>query len=144
MDELEIRHKVYIKTDLERVYKTLTTAEGWDAWFTNGTEIGTEFIKFKWVEYGPDRVTTEDGGKITTLIPNQHFAFEWKPGDSITTVTFTLNPNGDGTILEVHETGYSSSKQDLIALANCAAGWGEALTLLRFYLEFGVTYNMKK
>ena len=23
----------------------------------------------------------------------------------------------------------------------CAAGWGEALTLLKFYLEHGVTYG---
>ena len=58
-----------------------------------------------------------------------------------TTVAFTLEPLGSGTKLTLNESGHTTSPKDLEALVDCAAGWGEALTLLKFYLEHGTTYG---
>src|SRR5689334_1953581 len=34
-----IKWMSYIAAPIDRVYRTLTTAEGWDAWFTRGTSL---------------------------------------------------------------------------------------------------------
>ena len=64
-----------------------------------------------------------------------------RPGASTTTVAFSLVPRGPDTVVQVQEWGHRPLPQDLAALVESAAGWGEALTLLKFYLEHGVTYR---
>jgi hypothetical protein len=39
------------------------------------------------------------------------------------------------------EQGYKQTTSSLQACLGCATGWGEALTLLKFYLEHGITYG---
>jgi len=67
-----IDHSVFIRVPPERVYETLTTAKGWDAWFTKGMSldlrIGGEII-FRWDHWGPHHVTTADPGKILEFVP---------------------------------------------------------------------------
>ncbi|MDQ0270161.1 uncharacterized protein YndB with AHSA1/START domain [Cytobacillus purgationiresistens] len=36
---LKIRHKTYIKVPKEKVFKTITTSDGWNAWFTDRTRV---------------------------------------------------------------------------------------------------------
>jgi uncharacterized protein YndB with AHSA1/START domain len=86
---------------------------------------------------GPAHTNAEDGGPIIEALPNQRFVFQWQPGESPSTVAFELEPRGAGTVVYVTESGYSS----WIGLIGCATGWGEALTLLKFYLEYGLTYG---
>ena len=54
---------------------------------------------------------------------------------------FSLDKLGPGTLVNVVESGYCLDRDDLNSLVGCAAGWGEALTLLEFHLEHGVTYG---
>ena len=139
-----IEHTVYIETPLEKVFQTLTTSEGWDAWFTNGTEIDLKpggHIRLRWKNFGVGHYTTEDGGKILAIIPNEKFSFQWSPASAPTTVTFNLEKLGSGTKVSLTESGYSTSDKDLEALVGCAVGWGEALTLLKVYLEHKVIYG---
>jgi hypothetical protein len=44
-------------------------------------------------------------------------------------------------VVTVTESGHTTSPRDLEALVECASGWGEALTLLKVYLEHGITYG---
>jgi uncharacterized protein YndB with AHSA1/START domain len=139
-----IEHMTYIAVSPEVVYQTITTAEGWDSWFTNGTTIEPKpggQIQLRWENFGAGRWTTEDGGSVLNALPNRRFVFQWTPGKSTTTVSFTLEAIGEGTLLKLVESGYSLSEQDLAAFVGCAAGWGEALTLLKYYLEHGVRYG---
>jgi uncharacterized protein YndB with AHSA1/START domain len=139
-----IRHSTYIAAPPERVYELLTTAEGWDAWFTRGAEVEARpggRILFRWVDWGPEGVTATDGGPVLEAVPGRRFVFQWKPGDSQTTVAFHLAPLGECTRLTVTETGHQETEGDRRALVDCAAGWGEALTLLKVYLEHGITYG---
>lgn len=139
----DINHKTYIKVPIDIVYKTITTSEGWNAWFTDDTSLefgqdGTGNIRLRWTNFGTENVNIEDGGKVLETVPNTAFVFQWTPGERNTTVDFRLEPFKDGTLVILKETGYSKSEKDLIACTGCAVGWGEALTLLKIYLEYGI------
>lgn len=137
-----IKHKTFIAASPSDVYAVLTSAEGWDAWFTNGTTIDARpggQIRFQWVDFGPDRITTEDGGQVLDAVPAKRLTFQWTPGTGPTTVSIELHPSGAGTTVELTETGHVTEEPDVFA--GCASGWGEALTLLKFYIEHRVTYG---
>jgi uncharacterized protein YndB with AHSA1/START domain len=142
----EINHKTYMKVPLEDVYHTISTAQGWNAWFTDDTSLeinpdGTGEIRMRWTNFGSEQVTIEDGGRILEAVPNQKFVFQWSPGEQSSTVTINLEPYRDGTMVTLNESGYTNSEKDLSACIECAAGWGEALTLLKVYLEYGIIYK---
>jgi uncharacterized protein YndB with AHSA1/START domain len=156
-----IKWMSYIDAPVERVYRTLTTAEGWDGWFTRGTSLDEQRILLRWRDaaanrhrvtlWGPVHTDMEIGGPIVAAEHNQRFAFEWNPAGHPTTVDFHMQPRGSGTVVTVSESGYTEA--DLAAtgvtgqvdqrspFAMCASGWGEALTLLKLYLEHGLTYG---
>jgi uncharacterized protein YndB with AHSA1/START domain len=136
-----IKHQTYIKSQPAKVFHTLTTAAGWNAWFTDRTTIvwnndGAGEIRLRW-GVNRDKVI-EDGGKIVEAIPYESFIFQWCPGESQTTVKFNLHPFKEGTLVILEEHGYLNSIKDIDACIGCAAGWGEALTLLKIYLEHGI------
>ncbi|MFS0823215.1 SRPBCC family protein [Bacillus sp. 1P02SD] len=142
----EIYHKTYINVPLEVVYKTISTSQGWNAWFTDDTSIdinqdGTGEIRLRWKNLGSNNVDIEDGGKIIEATLNKRFVFQWSPGEQNSTVSFALEPYKDGTLVVLHETGYTNSEKDIKACIDCAVGWGEALILLKIYLEHGIVYK---
>ena len=83
----------------------------------------------------------EDSGPVLEAEPDRKFAFQWSPGSHPTTVTFSLDKLGPGTLVNLVESGYNIDQDDLETLVDCAAGWGEVLTLLKYHLEHGVTYG---
>ena len=94
-----LEHVTYIDAPVERVYETLTTAAGWDAWFTNGTTLEAApggQIRLRWVNFGAERMTTDDGGPVLEVQQNRKFAFQWQPGRVATTVSFELETRGAG------------------------------------------------
>jgi uncharacterized protein YndB with AHSA1/START domain len=144
MKELSIQHRTFIHATPDKVYETLTTGAGWDAWFTQGTTVDARpggMIHFRFKDFGPDHITLEDGGTVLEAVPGEKFVYQWTPGDSTTTISFQLTKLGDGTLVSLVESGYTQSEKDMKAFGDCAVGWGEALTLLKFYLEHGITYG---
>lgn len=142
----DINHKTYIKVPLEELYKTVSTSQGWNAWFTDDTSLeinpdGTGEIRLRWTNFGSENVNIKNGGKILEAIPNKRFIFQWSPGEQKSTVTFKFEPYKNGTLVVLNETGYTNSERDLKACIGCAVGWGEALTLLKIYLEYGIVYK---
>ena len=139
-----IQVNTYIAAPPQCVYDALITGSIWDAWFTQGTEVDAQpggAILFRWVEAQVDRYTATAGGPVLEADPPRRFVFQWTPGDSTTTIEFDLEPLGSGTRLSVKESGHRATQKDVEALVDCAAGWGEALALLKFYLEHDVTYG---
>jgi len=158
-----IAWKSYIASPVARVFLTLTTAEGWDGWFTRGTSLDAKVggrLVFRWLDaeitrhratlWGAVHAGLEIGGPVVAVESDRRFAFEWTTSGHPTTVDFRLEPRGSGTLVTVTETGYTEddlgatglgSMEDRSPFAMCASGWGEALTLLKFYLEHGVTYG---
>lgn len=138
-----ILHANYINAPVEKVFTTLTTAKGWDAWFTKGMELdlGTKKMLFVWRNWGPDKVNISASATIQSYEPNNEFSFIWQEGKHDTLVKFTLSPLGKGTKVHVNESGYKNNDIGATDMNECATGWGEALTLLKFYLEHGVVYE---
>jgi len=143
--DIEISHSTFIRADPLSIYNALATSEGLDAWFTNGSMVnavpGGE-IHFRWVNWGPDHITAEDGGPVLEAIPPKRFIFQWHPDtpDYATTVEINIKPIENGTIVSLCEYGYADTPSGHKAMISCATGWGEALTLLKFYLELGAHY----
>jgi hypothetical protein len=53
-------------------------------------------------------------------------------------VSFKLIDYKNGTLVQLDEIGYVNTEHDIVACIDCAIGWGEALTLLKIYLEYGI------
>ena len=143
--KLEINHSTFIHAQPERVYDALTTSEGLDAWFTTGAVVNAHpggEIQFRWVSWGPNQISSQDGGPVLEAIPPERFVFQWYPDlpEYATTVEINLVPKDGGTIVSLREFGFAQTASGIAALANCATGWGEALTLLKFYLKHGLRY----
>jgi uncharacterized protein YndB with AHSA1/START domain len=132
--DLEIRQATLVRADPQRVYEAFTTAEGLDAWFTDGSTVdprpGGE-IRFRWRDWGPDKVTGEDGGPVLEAVKPRRFVFQWHPEDEsyATTVEVDFTPTEGGTVVRLREYGYQNTQTSQRCQLDCAAGWGEALTL---------------
>jgi uncharacterized protein YndB with AHSA1/START domain len=141
-----IKYSTFINAPVEKVYKTLTTADGWNAWFTKATTIDLRVggaIEFVWRDWAVDHVDFEDGGEILEVEQSRKFSFTWHRAYSPTTVTFSLRKLGDGTVVDLTDSGYKFEdlSNEFCGFAVCCSGWGEALTLLKVYIEHGITYG---
>ena len=143
--DCDILHATLVRASPERVYDPFTIAQEMDGWFASGASIdarrGGE-IHFRWMDWGPDRFTGEDGGLVQEARRPERFVFQWHPDspEYATTVEIDLEPVDQGTVMRLRESGYQNTPSGRRAFADCAAGWGEALTLLKFYVEHGLRY----
>lgn len=141
-----ISTRTFIKATPEKVYQTITSAEGWDAFFTTGFQIDLQpggKLYFRWKDWGPNFYTTEVEGEVIECRCPDFFKFKW--GTKMpSTVEFSLTAEFGGTVVRLLEYGYPDSSEGLKNMLECASGWGEALALLKFYLEHGVIYTQPR
>lgn len=143
--DLIIRHKTLIHSSAEAVYDAFTTADAMDRWFTHGAHIDLRpggSIRFSWVDWGPDHIHAVDGGPVLEAERPVRFVFQWHPDNPsyATTVEISFEPVNGDTIVSLLEYGYHDTSSGRGACLSCATGWGEALTLLKFYVEHGLCY----
>lgn len=135
-----VRHAIFIAADPERVWDGVATPEGLDAWFTTGARFSPEVgspMEFRWDRWGPDRVTVTDTGLVVAAEPGRRWAFEWNSPPSLVDMAF--EPADGGTVVRLTEQGFEATEEALARMLDCAAGWGEALTLLKLYVEHGIS-----
>lgn len=142
----EIRYASLVRAPIEAVYDGIATAQGLDGWFTQSAEVdarpGGEIV-FRWAGFGADKVTDTARGPVLAAERPRRFVFQWHASDDptwMTTVEIEFEPVAEGTLIRLRETGYPDTPAGLRAMLNCAAGWGEALTLWKFYIEHGLRY----
>lgn len=139
----DIRFATIVRAPRERVYDALTRAEELDSWFTTGAEVdqrpGGEMV-WRWLDWGPDRVTAEDRGPVLEARPPERFVFRWQAPLGGTTVEIDFEEHPDGTLVRLREHGYPDTDEGRQRLLDCASGWGEALTLLKLHVEHGLRY----
>jgi uncharacterized protein YndB with AHSA1/START domain len=111
-----IEREITIAAPVERVWSILTEAHHIAGWFADaGAEIELRpggALELSWAEHGS---TT---ARVEVVDAPHRFAYRWKahdagqdeePGEGNSTlVEFTLTPEGDGTRLRVHESGFAS------------------------------------
>ncbi|MEW6211523.1 MAG: SRPBCC domain-containing protein [Acidobacteriota bacterium] len=144
MDE-KVNVRILVRATPERAYDALATADGLDGWFTTGASLDAREggrIDFRWKDWGVDRYTGENGGPVLEARRPERFVFQWRvDSDSYnTTVEITFKQVEEGTVVHLIESGYEDSPTGLKDLLARATGWGEALTLMKFYVEHGVRY----
>jgi len=145
----DIKQRTFIAVPPEKVYDTITSGDGWNAFFTHATEIDPKpggSMVFRWEDWGPDFYTSESECKVVTTDRPKKFAFQWgfKREDDPTTVTFDLEAKDGGTVVTLTESGYLNTSEARRSILSCASGWAEAVTLLKFYLEHGIVYTPLK
>ena len=141
-----ISNQTFIKAPPDKVYDTITRAEGWNAFFTHNLEVNPVTggkIVFRWKDWGPNFYTTEADGKVIKAERPNLFVFEWYPvgKEYPTKITFDLKGEYGGTVVRLKEEGYPDTPAGRDMIIECAGGWGEALALLKFYIEHGIVYT---
>lgn len=137
-----IIHKVLIKSVRKKVFDSLTTAEGLDGWFTNGSFVDRRpegKIIFKWVDWGVDKINTQAICPIVEVKVPERLVFKWWD-DHYTTVEIDFVEVEEGTVVSIKEYGYADTLEGHRRCLECAVGWGEALTLLKFFCEHRLGY----
>jgi uncharacterized protein YndB with AHSA1/START domain len=129
----------------ERVYDAITTSEGLNSWFTTEASVDAVAggrIGLRWRDWGYGRYTGENGGPVLHADRPTRFSFQWKAdsGSYDTTVDIAFKQVPEGTIVILTEYGYQDTSAGLKDLVNRATGWGEALTLMKFWVEHGNKY----
>jgi len=144
--DCKIIQRTFINASIEEVYDTITSAEKWDSFFTTGMELDPQpggVCTFAWKDWGPDKYTLKVPGKVIEAKRPDIFSFQWgRPGKE-SRVQFELIAKDNGTIVTLTEDGYRDTPEGRANIVDCASGWGEAVTLLKFYIEHGITYDIK-
>lgn len=60
------------------------------------------------------------------------------PAIRMATLGGPLREHPAGTVVRLREHGSPNTPEGMAGFMNCAAGWGEAATLLKFYAEHGL------
>jgi uncharacterized protein YndB with AHSA1/START domain len=135
--------KIQIKAPIEQVFDHIATAEGLDKWFTSDTSMDSRpggAIVFRWKNWGIDNYTGEFPGEVVEVKRPSRFTFQWMAdsGGYFTTAEFDFESFGDSTLVRIRESGYEDSTEGMQDLLNRVSGWAHVLTLLKFYLEYGI------
>jgi uncharacterized protein YndB with AHSA1/START domain len=139
-----IRQRTFIAAAPTEVYDTFTSAEKWDAFFTTGMQLDPKpggICSFAWKDWGPDKYTLAVPGKVLEADRPRLFAFQWGGEGKGTVVRIELEGTDTGTVLTLTESGYRDDADSRAMMLECASGWGEAITLLKFFIEHGITYS---
>lgn len=136
---------IIVRVKPETVYDALTTAEGLDGWFTSGASIDAKpggKLVFRWKNWGPSNYTGELGGPVLEAERPRRFVFQWPvdSGSYLTTVEIDIEPHVEGTLVRLVESGYDTGPDSIRDMLNRAAGWSQALLLMKMYLEHGIKY----
>jgi uncharacterized protein YndB with AHSA1/START domain len=125
-EELKIERKTLIQAPLPRVWKALTTAQEFGAWFSS--DVKGEFEAGKRMELISTHATSKGQAfhfTIERMEPERVFSWRWHPGsakpeDGTTLVEFQLEETEGGTLVTVTETGFEG-----IALARRVKAFDE-------------------
>ena len=143
MTEDRIEREISIDAPVERVWAVLTEPELVGAWFGQGTPAP--------IDLRPGGVMQLDHGQygefptvIVAVDPPRYFSYRWASGfpgqlaseDNATLVEFTLTPEGNGTRLQLVESGFAkltlpAETAETASHASHSNGWPEALGSLK-------------
>ena len=140
----EVKQSVFIRASRERIYDAFATAEGLDGWFTRGSRVDPRpggAMLFRWVDWGAEKsINIDVPGRVIEAKRPERFVYEWGEPGSESTVEILPEERDDGTLVRLREFGF----RKLEHLIGNAGGWGEALTLAKFWIEHGIATNQPK
>jgi uncharacterized protein YndB with AHSA1/START domain len=158
MSHDRIEKKALLKAPLERVWRAISDAQRFGAWF--GMEVDGAFVEGRRLRarIRPTQVDADvaemqkpyDGVafelRIERVEPMRCLAFRWHPGvpesetpppdEQMTLVEFVLEQQADGVLLTITESGFERIPLDrrADAFAGNDGGWTHQLMLIGKYL----------
>jgi uncharacterized protein YndB with AHSA1/START domain len=133
-----VRLRRRLEASPERVFRAFADPEELTRWFPSRIE-GSLAAGARSLLVWPDRRVWWD---VTEAHPSDRFAFRWPwgPDESlVTTARVTIAPAGYGSRLDLEDGPFPiAATAGLDAWASGLEGWGEALAMLRAYLDFSV------
>lgn len=141
---LELCHAALIHAYPEQVYDAFTTSDNLNCWFAIDATVDKHvdgIIQFRRANLLPDSRVVQDSGRILVMSRPKQFAFQRHPArnDQATNVVVDFQPVSEGTVVHIRESGFRDTPSGQAALAKSSADWGEALVLLKVYLEHGIS-----
>ena len=139
----QLKQSIFIALPPEKVFDTVASADGWNAFFTTGMTLDPKVngeMVWRWKDWGPNMYSVEVPAKVIEYERPNKFVFDWG-SKMVSRVTFKLEPKFGGTVLTITEGGYPNTPEGRDNILECACGWGEASALLKFYLEHGIKYT---
>ena len=140
---LRIERSTFIRAPRSRVWKAISRASEFGAWF--GVETKGEFTPGETVHMTtthPSCPGIQFSVQIERIVPEQSLSWRWFPGASPdpneppTTVEFRLEDADGGTTVTVVESGFErmSLAKRAAAFADNDKGWAQQLSALHNYL----------
>ncbi|WP_394827648.1 SRPBCC family protein [Pendulispora albinea] len=159
-----IEKRIVLRAPRSRVWRALTNAEEFSAWFEvslehQGTFRAGDAVQCRWSGHDPgcEGSTSPEGaqerGQLYTYMtidrvePERVFAYRWVPGDHqpgtdfskepTTRVEFHLDESPEGTLLRVVETGFDALAPERRARAHALNdnGWTHQMKNIARYLH---------
>lgn len=144
--ENSIERQIEIKAPVAKVWKALTDSKLFGQWFK--AEFKSEFVAGKTTKA---RNTTKGfemdmSFHIKTITPQTYFSYAWIPfpldqtfdysKEEPTLVEFFLEPNGQGTLLKVKESGFNkiTASRRAKAFEMHSGGWDAQLKNIEKFL----------
>lgn len=152
-ETINIHQELLLNAPREKVWRALTTPEGWASWFGPRIEGTFEIGERVAIDFND---TTTCFAIIVEKEPMERFAYKWHPGEDclldkypeaeMTLVSFTLEDAAEGaTKLTMVESGFEripDSRRDKCVLMN-TDGWKWELEEFRAWVENGVQHSKK-
>lgn len=138
MEMKTITKELFINATPDRVFNALTEKEELEKWFVKIAEVelkpgGT--IKTNWT------ADMGEHGTVKEVNPPHVFSFTWEGmfSPSPTTITFTLEPKDNGTLLTLTHSGIGEGKgwEAYAGMDNEGKGWEAHLKDLKSWIETG-------
>lgn len=143
---MDIKQELVLKASRDKVWRALTTPEGWTGWFSDRVEGKFAEGETLALTFGESMVCY---AKVVERNDQDSFAYKWHPGedcamdkypeDQMTTVRFSLADHPEGTKLTMIESGFENIPEE--RRANCVqmntGGWEWELTELKASVDLG-------
>lgn len=132
----DIRMQLTLNASPDRVWHALTDSTALVAWFSEYADVDLGAKRYDyWGRYtldAPDRAAGSH--PVVESVPSRRLAFDWRIGPDDTRVTYTLIPDGGGTILTMHH-GHAPGGASGDDAARHEDFWFLALENFRRYLD---------
>jgi len=139
---------MHYNCDVSTLFNTIVNPNGWDKWYTNGMTmnlIENGEIKVRWLsELFNEEICDE--GIIHNIRKNEIFEFSWNKSQNIYKSRVKMKfyeSQYNGSWINIEERNVVLTDEDMQVKLLCASGWGEMLTLAKFFIEKGITLEEK-
>ena len=136
-------NSVVVQAAPAAVFEALTSADRLQHWFLSRAETdprpGGPF-RFAW-DFADAAQNGTQQGKFLEVAPDKKVSYTWeaKPAPApLTTVTFMLMPEADGTRVSLSHTGFGAGEDGKMVRDHHAGPWDFYLANLKSYMESGV------